>query len=129
MADLEDAVRLVETLRSRLVPDDYLRRGFGRSYQDLFSALIAVQLGKGQPREALATAERARARALLDLLASRRRAAPDAAPAESSPATFDEIADVASGSVRPSSPTGSARRRPSSGSCTAIARSRPPALP
>ena len=95
LVDLEEAVRLVETLRSRLVTDDYLRRGFGRSYQDLFSALIAVQLGKGQPREALATAERARARALLDLLASRRRAAPDAAPAESSPATFDEIADVA----------------------------------
>lgn len=95
-ADLDEAVRLIEGLRTRLVPDDFLRRGFGRSFQDLFSTFIAVQQAQGRIREAMATAERARARALLDLLASRRDpGATDPAPMEASPAGFDEIAAAA----------------------------------
>jgi CHAT domain-containing protein/tetratricopeptide (TPR) repeat protein len=95
-ADLEEAVGLIEGLRTRLVPDDFLRRGFGRSFQDLFSTFIAVQQGQGRIRDAAATAERARARALLDLLASRRPAATaDTGPIEPSPAGFEEIAAAA----------------------------------
>jgi len=96
-ADLTRAVQIVETLRTQIVSDDFFNRGFGQSYQWLFSSTIALLQSQGRSREAIETAERARARALLDLLAGRSRAGQEATinPRESSPATFDDIVATA----------------------------------
>lgn len=95
--DLQRAVQIVETLRTQTVSDDYFNRGFGQSYQWLFSSTIALLQSQGRSREAIATAERARARALLDLLAGRGRTGEQATvdARESSPATFDDIVATA----------------------------------
>jgi CHAT domain-containing protein len=96
-ADLQRAVQIVETLRTQIVADDFFNRGFGQTYQWLFSSTIALLQSQGRSREAVETAERARARALLDLLAGRSRATQqaDLNPRESSPATFDDIVATA----------------------------------
>jgi CHAT domain-containing protein len=70
VVDLERAVDLIEQARAKLVPADFFKQQFGRSQTALFSRTIDMQLSEGRPREALETAERARARAFLDLLAS-----------------------------------------------------------
>jgi CHAT domain-containing protein len=96
-ADLRRAVDTVDAIRSRTVADDFLKRGFSQSYQWLFSSSIALLEDQGRSREAIETAERARARAFLDLLAARSRTQPTsgAAPIESSPATFADITAAA----------------------------------
>ena len=96
-ADLQRAVQIVETLRTQTVSDDFFNRGFGQNYQWLFSSTIALLQSQGRSRDAVETAERARARALLDLLAGRNRATQqaDVKPRESSPATFDDIVATA----------------------------------
>ncbi len=58
-ADLTRAVQIVETLRTQIVPDDFFNRGFGESYQWLFSSTIALLQSQGRSREAMETAERA----------------------------------------------------------------------
>ena len=65
----------VEDLRVHTVADDFLKRGFGQRYQWVFAASISLLQAQGRAREAIETAERARARAFLDLLASRQRTA------------------------------------------------------
>ena len=96
-ADLQRAVEIVETLRTQIVADDFFNRGFGQNYQWLFSSAIALLQSQGRSREAMETAERARARALLDLLAGRNRSnqQADVNPREASPATFDDIVATA----------------------------------
>jgi CHAT domain-containing protein len=87
----------VESIRANTVADDFLKRGFSQKFQYLFSSSIALLEDKGLTRDAIETAERGRARAFLDLLASRGRATSPAAstPIGSSPATFAEIAATA----------------------------------
>ena len=100
--DLQGALAAVEDLRVHTVADDFLKRGFGQRYQWVYAASISLLQAQGRTREAIETAERARARAFLDLLASRHRAsAPaEASPGDSrlgaSPATFPQIVSAAS---------------------------------
>ena len=71
LADLQSAMATIETVRSRLVRADFFKQQFHLAQEDLYSRAIALQLRRGRHAEALETAERARSRAFVDLLASR----------------------------------------------------------
>jgi CHAT domain-containing protein/tetratricopeptide (TPR) repeat protein len=79
LADVREAIEVVEHTRARLVPTDFLKQGFGERHQALFTRAIDLLERQGLAEEALVVAERARARAFQDLLAT--RAAPAAPPA------------------------------------------------
>ena len=70
-ADLNAALAMLERIRARLVPNDFFRQNFGRSQQRAYSRAIEIQIADGHVREALETAELARSRAFVDLLAGR----------------------------------------------------------
>ena len=95
--DLNGAMAAVEDLRVHTIPDDFLKRGFGQRYQWVFAASISLLQAQGRTREAIETAERARARAFLDLLASRQNT--DEATTKprrgAAPATFAEMVATA----------------------------------
>ncbi len=99
--DLQGALAAVEDLRVHTVADDFLKRGFGQRYQWVFASSISLLQAQGRTREAIETAERARARAFLDLLASRQRASdpaetsPGASRVGASPATFSQMVAAA----------------------------------
>lgn len=67
----QEAVTLLERLRENAMPTDNLRVGFDDGFQFVHGQLVRVLAEGGRHGEALAAAERARARAFLDLLASR----------------------------------------------------------
>lgn len=69
--DLRTAMTAIETVRRRLVPADFLKQQFHLALEDLYSRTIAIQIRNRQAGDALETAEHARARAFVDLLASR----------------------------------------------------------
>jgi CHAT domain-containing protein/tetratricopeptide (TPR) repeat protein len=71
LADIEVAMRGVERLRAKLVPADYLKQGYAEQTQDLFAVAIQIHEQLGEHKQAMLTAEEARARAFLDLMASR----------------------------------------------------------
>jgi CHAT domain-containing protein/tetratricopeptide (TPR) repeat protein len=71
LADLNAALELLEGLRIRLVPTDFFKQDFNNAQAYIYSQAIALQVQEKQDRQALETAELARARAFLDLLASR----------------------------------------------------------
>lgn len=71
LADLNQAFTQLEGLRARLVPTDFFKQNFHLLYERLYNRAIEVQVDSGHARVAVETAERSRARALLDLLASR----------------------------------------------------------
>ena len=71
LADAEEAIGLEEKIRTRLMPADYLKQGYAEGAQNLFSLAVQVHEQLGQHKEAMVVAEQARARAFLDLLASR----------------------------------------------------------
>ncbi len=71
LTDLSTAIGRIEELRTRLVPADFFRQDFHRYYQRAYTSTIALQVSEGQGTGALETAELARSRAFLDLLASR----------------------------------------------------------
>ena len=71
---LEDAlevIRVTEGIRERLVPLDFMKQGFSSYYQLGYSFLVGLYLRLGKPEKALEVAELARARAFLDLLATK----------------------------------------------------------
>jgi CHAT domain-containing protein/tetratricopeptide (TPR) repeat protein len=71
LADVNAALERIEETRSKLVPTDFFKQDFHSTLQGVYSEAIALQLSQKQDREALATAELARSRAFLDLLATR----------------------------------------------------------
>jgi CHAT domain-containing protein/tetratricopeptide (TPR) repeat protein len=71
VADAEKAVAIVESLRATLVPLDALKQGFTDTNRDVYSTLIRLLTKRGRHADALLTGERGRARAFLDLLATR----------------------------------------------------------
>jgi CHAT domain-containing protein/tetratricopeptide (TPR) repeat protein len=83
--DAEDDLRALtetfEAARAHNVPTDVMRRGFIEVRQDVFGAYVDLLGRQGKAGEALAVAERARARAFLDLRAERAGDARPAAPA------------------------------------------------
>jgi CHAT domain-containing protein len=89
LADLDDALALLEEMRGKLVAADFLRQEFNRSAERVYSRAIALKLTENQAGGALETAELARSRALLDLLASR------GLKAAAAPATAVQIAATA----------------------------------
>ncbi len=69
--DLRFLTDAIEEGRAHAVPDDVMRRGFIEAQQDVFGAYIDLLGQRGEAAEALVVAERARARAFLDLRAER----------------------------------------------------------
>jgi CHAT domain-containing protein/tetratricopeptide (TPR) repeat protein len=71
LADARESLGLVEDLRARLIPSDFLKRGFGEHVQASYVRIVDLLSRLGRPTEALESSEQGRARAFLDLLASR----------------------------------------------------------
>src|SRR5262249_48918516 len=72
----------VEKTRNTLVPADFMKQGYADTYRDLTNLAISVLFDDRQEREALATAEQARGRAFLDLLATKNLAPKTEQPAD-----------------------------------------------
>ncbi len=77
--DLQRAADLIEQMRRRLVPLDFMKQGFTNQFLDLYSVMIGIYQRQGQAGRAIEVAESARARAFLDLLATRAILPPEAA--------------------------------------------------
>jgi len=71
LADAQEALRVVEEVRSHLVPSDFMKRGFSETNQEAYGIYVHLLERAQQPGRALEVAEEARARAFLDLLATR----------------------------------------------------------
>src|SRR5262249_48190342 len=70
--DAREAIAVIESLRAALVPSDLMKRGFSDNYLDLAQDAVAWLHEAGRYNESLEIAEQTRARAFLDLLATRR---------------------------------------------------------
>ncbi len=71
LTDVRMALDAIEGLRSKLVPSDFLKQNFHQSQQNVYNSAIAIGFAQHRERESLQTAEMARSRAFLDLLAAR----------------------------------------------------------
>ena len=71
MRDLRFLTDAIDEGRAHTVPSDLMRRGFTEAQQDVFGAYIDLLGRQGKASDALNVAERARARAFLDLRAER----------------------------------------------------------
>ncbi len=71
LSDIRRALAIVESNRAKLIPVDYLKRGFEEGKAGLYEAAIDLFHRAGLRAEAFEVAEKARARAFLDLVASR----------------------------------------------------------
>ena len=71
LQDVQAALQAIESVRARLVPADFFKQQFHVGQEETYSDAIALQLRANAQGEALETAELARARAFVDLLASR----------------------------------------------------------
>ncbi len=69
--DVAAALDALEQVRPRQVPADEFKSAFGEAWRDLFGLGVRLLAALGRGEEALEMAERARARAFLDLLAAR----------------------------------------------------------
>lgn len=69
--ELRNALALREELRAKIIPTDALKRGYGASGAGLFDHAVDLFFRLGLREEALIASEQSRARAFLDLLASR----------------------------------------------------------
>jgi CHAT domain-containing protein/tetratricopeptide (TPR) repeat protein len=92
--DLREGVAIIEDLRAKTIPVDFMKRGFTDLHQALFTENIELLARQGRWQLALETAEKARARAFLDLLATRASAQARRTPPASAPATA-----IASGQI------------------------------
>ncbi len=80
LADEREALGLIEQVRTRLVPTDFMKQGFSRQTQDVFAFTIELLQDSGDGASALEAAEQARSRAFLDLLATRDTVLPRVEP-------------------------------------------------
>jgi CHAT domain-containing protein len=71
LADIRQVTDLVEQARNKLVPTDFMKQGFSDTDRKATNLSIHILTDAGEEREALETAERARGRAFLDLLATK----------------------------------------------------------
>jgi CHAT domain-containing protein len=69
--DVRTGLDMVEAARSRLVPADFFKQRYSSAREGIYSYAITLELEQNNARAALETAELARARAFIDLLASR----------------------------------------------------------
>jgi len=65
MDDTREAIRVIEEMRAKLVPLDFMKQGFSVYFHNVYSTLIGLYVRQGQPEKALEAAELARARAFL----------------------------------------------------------------
>lgn len=65
------ALAITEKLRAQVVPTDFLKRGYAESWNSLIDFSVDLFSRQGLHEDALAAAEQGRARAFLDLLATR----------------------------------------------------------
>jgi CHAT domain-containing protein len=70
-ADLRAVIAGIDAARRHSVPTDEMRRGFAEQHQAAFGAFVDLVGSQGRAADALDIAERARARAFLDLRAER----------------------------------------------------------
>jgi CHAT domain-containing protein/tetratricopeptide (TPR) repeat protein len=70
LAALEESLAAIERLRAGVSSSDEVKMGFLDSKQEVYADAIGLLTDFGRPEEALEVAERARARAFLDLLGS-----------------------------------------------------------
>ncbi len=87
---LRAALAAIEALRAEAIPTDRAKRGERAERQAVYARAVGLLVDLGLPAEALEVAERARARAFLDLVASA------ASGAVSIPGASGESPDVAS---------------------------------
>jgi len=71
LADLQTALDAIEDLRMKLVPTDFFKQDFHHVQEHIYSQTIALEFQQRREAAAVETAELARARAFIDLLASR----------------------------------------------------------
>ena len=95
LTDAQESMAIVEEIRTRLIPSDFLKRGYAERVQRQYLRVVELLSRLGQGAQALESAERGRGRAFLDLLAAREStdallvtrgdaaAAPGVAPASS----------------------------------------------
>ncbi|MET0621000.1 MAG: CHAT domain-containing protein [Thermoanaerobaculia bacterium] len=89
----EEALEVIERLRPRVVASDEARAGFLEGKQAVYADTIDLLMELGRVEEALELAERARARAFLDLLGQRERSS--SASATVAPSTLLQIREEA----------------------------------
>jgi CHAT domain-containing protein len=71
LRDIRQLNESLEQARAKLVPSDFMKQGFSDTDRRVTTLSIHILLDSGEEREALETAERARGRAFLDLLATK----------------------------------------------------------
>ena len=71
LADAQEALRVIEGVRAHVVPSDFMKRGFLETHKKTYAAYVRLLERSQQPEQALEVAEEARARAFLDLMATR----------------------------------------------------------
>jgi CHAT domain-containing protein len=91
LEDLRESIAAIERLRARVASSDEARAGFFEDKQTVYGEAIELLMELGRVEEALELAERARARAFLDLLGGRGRGG----EASVEPATLAEIREEA----------------------------------
>jgi CHAT domain-containing protein len=77
LQDVRQFLQSAEQAWSKLVPADYMKQRYADSDRQQTSLAIQVLLASGEQREALTTAEQARSRAFLDLIATKKTASPN----------------------------------------------------
>ncbi|MFI5177381.1 MAG: CHAT domain-containing protein, partial [Vicinamibacterales bacterium] len=105
LADHEAALKTVESLHAQLAADDFLKQGFDQLWAPAYSLAIELHFRRGEVREALEDAERARSRALLDLLASRDLHPDQPRPASSMTTRGTRVASIRSDAAAESATT------------------------
>jgi CHAT domain-containing protein len=71
LADIREALEYLETLRAGLAPADYMKVGFTDQWQNSYDLAIQIYHDARMHELAFETAEQSRARAFVDLLATR----------------------------------------------------------
>jgi CHAT domain-containing protein/tetratricopeptide (TPR) repeat protein len=104
LADIDEALQIVEHAREHLVPTDSMKQGYGERLQRLFAVAVELRARLGRPEAALEAAERARARAFLDLLATRRSGSAGAKVRPTASGTLDARNDPAVQSAASATP-------------------------
>jgi len=96
LRSLREAVGIIEALRADVTPEDESKVGFQESKQSVYADLVSLLMDLGRAEEALETAEKARARAFLDLLERDDRASGSVRRGAGSPPASDGLASTAS---------------------------------
>ena len=88
---LDESLAIIESLRGRVVPSADVRADFLEGKQAAYAEMVALLVELGRDGEALEFAERARARAFLELLAARAGTSLSGAPALTLQQTRNEV--------------------------------------